>query len=261
MSLIAQALCITAQNMVKGQTWAADDVLLQPVYPIEQVMEEGREARPVIAVYAESSKFDGFGRGSQGVKAVVEIKFIVYNSPGLNRFSIDGVETLEITVDTETAGLTLNVVARQIDSALRKNTPLWADCWRKMVVNIKDRDVRYILIEIENGVKIPAVEIGYTVESIPDPDVVEELYGAWALFDTALRSTDEGVLVAELFKSLIVASAEIPDWQRFRDNFALTPAGLQATGVGPYRGVTLLSGEVPPLTGHTVTGSSGPINE
>jgi hypothetical protein len=65
-----------------------------------------------------------------------------------------------------------------------------------MVLSISDREIRYVLVELENGVKIPAAEIGYTIEAIPDPEVGRPLYGAWALFDAALKTTAEGAIVA-----------------------------------------------------------------
>lgn len=267
MSLIAQALCVVAQNIVKGRTWAGDDVLLQPVYPIEEVLKEGRDPAPVIAVYAEHAKYDVEGRASQGRKTRVEMKFIVYNAPGVNRITVrpdsnstDEVEdALIVDVDTEKAGLTLNVVARQIDAALHSDVALWADCWRKMVVTIEDREVRYILIEIENGVKIPAAEIGYTLSTIPDPDFGAAPTAAWTLFDTALKSTAEGTVLAEIFSLLITKPAGLPGWKQFRDNFGLTSAGMASTGLGPYAGVTLTDGEIPPFNDHTVTSQSGPV--
>lgn len=269
MSLVSQALCVIAQAIVKGRTWAGDDVLLQPVYPIEEVLKEGRDPAPVIAVYAEHAKYDVEGRASQGSKTRVELKFIVYNAPGVNRITVrpdsnstDDVEdALIVDVDTEKAGLTLNVVARQIDAALHADVALWADCWRKMVVKTEDREVRYILIEIENGVKIPAAEIGYTLATIPDPDFGGVPTQAWALFDTALKSTAEGTVLAQVFNLLITEPAGLPDWKQFRDNFALTTAGMAATGLGPFAGVTTDAGEIPQFNELTVTSEAGPIGD
>lgn len=253
MSLVAQALCITAQNLIKGQTWAGNDVLLQPVYPLEAVMKEGRDAAPVIAVFAEHTKFDVEGRATQGRGARVELKFFVYNAPGTQRITIDGAEVIEITLDTETAGLTLNAVARQIDAALHFGPDLWLECWNKMVLSIDDREIRYVLIEIEDGVKIPAAEIGYTLKAIPDPDFGGPLTVGWQKFDTALKATAEGTLVARLFETLITDPMGLPDWQLVKRNFGLTSEAIGTIGLGPYQGVTLPDGEVPPFTDHTVT--------
>lgn len=261
MSLVSQALCIVAQNIVKGRTWAGADVLLQPVYPIEDVLKEGREPAPVIAVYAEHVKYDVEGRSGQGRKSRVEMKFFVYNAPGVNALTIDGVSTIEINLDTEKAGLTLNVVARQIDAALHADVALWSDCWRKMVVKLEDREIRYVLIEVENGVKIPTAEISYTIDAIPDPDFGAPLTAAWVLFDTALSATDEGAILAKIFEALIVKPSGLPDWKQFRDNFVLTSAGMASTGLGPFAGVTLPDGEIPPFNEHTVTSQSGPVED
>ncbi|KQW30754.1 hypothetical protein ASE36_00165 [Rhizobium sp. Root274] len=253
MSLVAQALCITAQNLIKGQTWAGNDVLLQPVYPLEAVMREGRDAAPVIAVFAEHTKFDVEGRATQGREARVELKFFVYNAPGTQRIIIDGAEAIEISLDTETAGLTLNAVARQIDAALHFGPDLWLECWNKMVLSIDDREIRYVLIEIEDGVKIPAAEIGYTLKAIPDPDFGGALTVAWQKFDAALKATAEGALVARLFETLITDPMGLPDWQLVKRNFGLTSGAIGTIGLGPYQGVTLPDGEVPPFNDHTVT--------
>lgn len=256
MSLVAQALCVVAQNLVMGRTWAGDDVLLQPVYPIDEVMREGREPAPVVAVYSEHSKANVEGRATQGRSNSVDLKFFVYNAPGTNRVVIDGSEVLEVDLDTNNAGITLNVVARQIDAALHTMVPLWSECWRKMVVKVDDRDIRYVLIEIENGVKIPAAEIGYSISAIPDPDFGAPLTAAWQALDAALKTTAEGTKLAKLFELLIVDPLGLPAWQQFRDNFALTDGGLAGSGLGPYQGVTLPNGDVPPFQQHTVTGET-----
>ena len=260
MSLVAQAVCVIAQALIAGKTWAGDDVLLQPVDPIGEIMQDGGEEAPVVAVSAERTNFKVDGRATQGICTKVELKIFAYCAPGvLTKTLDDGSSIVEVSLDTEKAGLTLNVMARQIDAAFHAENGAWSAAWRKFVTKIEQREVRYVLIEIENGVKIPTAEIGFTVEAIPDPDFGGPVTVAWNLLFDALGATAEGEKLAGLFRALILTPSGIPDWKMFRDNFALTDAGMAATGLGPYAGVTMPDGSIPPLTSGTVSGQSGPI--
>jgi hypothetical protein len=237
MSLISQALIIATANVLRGKTWAGDLVFRQPIDPISEVLRtEGETQRPVIAVYVDSAKFTGDGRQTQGSQSAIELKIFVYVAPG--RLFLP--EETHFVLDSNSAGLTLDVMVRQVDAAFHADQGYdltvvdWLSVWKKLAWKVGDRNVRYVLIEVENGIKIPTVEITYSLSAIPDPNFVGPMTAAWEMFDERLRADGgEGVQMADLFKGMIDPGASIPDYIAFMRNFGLTPEGLAGTGIGP----------------------------
>lgn len=248
MSMVGQAVLIATDGVVRGKTWAGDRILQQPVDPIGEVLRSaGEEPGPVIATYVESSDFDVVGRQSQGRKATVELKIFVYLGPG--RVAVPKGEDEFFYLDQTTAGLLLNLMARQVDAALHGDGD-WVQIWRKFVSAIQRRRVLYLLVEVENGVKIPTLEISYTLETIPDPDFGVPLTVAWSMLDAKLRAGgEEQVALADLLKGMIVAPEGLPAYQDLQNNFGLTRAALAATGLGPVvpEAVEPDTGELPVL--------------
>jgi hypothetical protein len=234
MSLVAQALIALTHYVLDGQTWAGDRIMEQPVEPIGDLLNgAGAAQKPVLAVYVESAKMQVQGRETQGERGMLDLKVFAYIAPGRTELP----EGTDFELDGRQAGLTLNVVGRQIDAALHVGDAAWLPVWRKFVFSIEEREVRYMLVEVENAVKIPTMEICYRCSTIPDPDFGTPLYGAWLAFDGALRTAggDKAVL-ADLFKGMIENPAGLPDYQDLQMNLGLTDAGLAATGLAPVPG-------------------------
>lgn len=230
MSLVAQALVVATHGVLNGRTWAGDRVLMQPIMPIDEVLAGAGDAqKPVLAVFCESTKAETEGREAQGNMVRAELKVFVYICPG----RVDTGDMSEFQLDSTTAGLSLNMVGRQIDAALMASSGLWIDAWRKMVIKITEREARYILVEIENGIRVPTMEICYRVDTVPEPDFGNPMTVAWQKLDSALRQTAEGVTLANLFKAMIEEPAGLPDYVDLVNNHGLTPAGLVGTGLGP----------------------------
>lgn len=234
MSLVAQALVALTHYLLDGRTWAGARVQEQPVEPIDDLLRGAEGAqKPVIAVYVESAKMDVVGRETQGQKGMLDLKVFVYVAPGITELP----EGAVFTLDGRQAGLTLNVVGRQIDAALHSGSATWLPVWRKFVTSVEEREVRFMLVEVENGVKIPTMEITYRCCTIPDPDFGTPIYGAWLAFDTALRAAGgDKIILADLLKGMIEEPGGLPDYQDLQMNFGLTDAGLAATGLAPVPG-------------------------
>lgn len=234
MSLVAQALVALTHYVLHDRTWAGDRIMEQPVDPIGDLLEQASGGmKPVLAVYVESSKIDVDGRETQGKKGELELKVFVYISPGMTELP----EGAAFTLDGRKAGLTLNVVGRQVDAALHFGNPGWIAVWNRFVISVDERMVRYMLVEIENGARVPTMEITYRCCTIPDPDFGTPIYGAWLAFDTALRTAGgDKTLLADLIKGMIENPTGLPDYQDLQMNFGLTDAGLAATGLAPVPG-------------------------
>lgn len=254
MSLVAQALMTSATEILKGETWADQSVYLSPVDPIAEVLRGAEEQqKPVIAVYVEKADFKVEGKQTQGVSQVIVLKAYVYVAPGRKDVSIN---EIELSLDTHTAPLTLAVMARQLDAALfhSESTP-WVDTWRKMISSVSDRNQAFMLVEVEDGLRIPTMEIVYTLNAIPDPQFGTPMTAAWTLFDAALRSLGaEGETVADVFKALMEDPDGLPSYDLLQRNFGLTSGALIATGLAPYNADSVDPGEEPPVV-EEVTGS------
>lgn len=236
MSLVSQALVAITHYVLDGQTWAGDKIMEQPVDPIgDLLLNAGTRQKPVIAVYVETARHDVEGRETQGMKGELDLKIFAYISPGITELP----EGVGFTLDGRTAGLTLNVIGRQIDGALHSGNPSWISVWRRFVIKVDERSVRYMLVEVENGARVPTMEVTYRCCTIPDPDFGTPIYGAWLDLDTALRAASaEKTKLADLFKGMIENPADLPDYQDMQANFGLTDAGLAATGLAPVPGAT-----------------------
>jgi len=241
MSLVAQALVALTHYVLDGQTWAGDQIMEQPVEPIGDLLRGAGDAqKPVLAVYVESAKMQIQGRETQGEKGMLDLKVFAYIAPGRVKLP-DGIG---FELDGSQAGLTLNVIGRQIDAALHLGAAAWLPVWRKFVFSIEEREVRYMLVEVESAVKIPTMEISYRCATIPDPDFGTPLYGSWLALDSALRDAGgDKVKLADLFKGMIESPAGLPAYQDLQANFGLTDAGLAATGLGPVPGAVTEDGD------------------
>lgn len=234
MSLLNQALVYITHYALEGRTWADTNIKDQPIDPIGDLLQgAGDRQKPVLAVYVESARSPVSDRATQGQKTTVNLKVFVYISPK----KMDLPEDVEFELDGTTAGLSLNLVGRQVDAALHHGNSDWIAVWRKFILSIAERRVQYILVEIEDNVRIPAMEITYECEAIPDPEfgVAIENLKAWSLLDAALRADGgQKVALADLFKAMIEAPEGLAGWENLMQNFGLTVPGLDATGLGPY---------------------------
>lgn len=248
MSMVNQAIVIATQQALIGHTWAADRVFRQPVSPLDEVLrQDDGDQMPALAVYVENSSADVPGRQSQGNASSLVLKVFVYLAPGMVKLP-DGVV---YAFNTSNAGLLLDVICRQIDAAFHPSTQrTWVDVWRKIVTNITRRETHYLLYEIENAVKVPVAELTYSISAIPEPNFFADPTVAWQMLDSALRQIpDEGTMLADLFKSLIVDPSTVPDYAALQANFGLTTAALKATGLAPYDFASVTNaGSTPVLT-------------
>ena len=228
MSLVSQALLTVVRKALTGRTWAAENVLEQPVDPLAAMIRDG-QGRPYLAVYSEQTKGEPSGTETQSGVRHIKLKLIAYVPPKVM------VEQDEVSFefDNTGAGLLLNLIGRQADAALHYGNTTWVDLFRKFVLCVEKVETRYLLIELENGVRVPALEACYDVQSVPEPEFGKPLYGAWQQLDTALRATPEGAKVADLFKALIEAPADLPDYQQFQIATNLSDAAFRSTGLDP----------------------------
>ena len=231
--MVAQALLMIVARALNNQT-AAAAVVEQPVEPIVEVMKRsGGAGQPVIAVYVESSKSAPDGLETQSGPVETVLKVIAYTPPSWRK---DGED---IVFENEGTALGLNILGRQIELALHYGNVTWVKLLRGFAKHIDARETRYLLIELENGVRIPAIEISYKFDrTVQEPEIGTPLFGQWILFDAALRAEGE-TAVADMLKTLIESPAGLQPWQQFQAARNLTDAAFAATGSSPV----VLNGE------------------
>lgn len=231
MSLVAQAILTTTRHVLDGRTWAQGRVHEQPVDPIDSMLRAGQDTgKPVLAVYVEQVESEPVGRETQHGTRMVTLKVMAYISPSVTHVG----DELEISFEADGAGLALNMLGRQVDAALHYGNPTWVKLWGDFVLRITGRKMRFLLVEVENAVRIPTAEIEYKLETVAEPDMGVPLFGAWLGLDTLLRTkgADEQQL-ADIIKEAIEQPEGLPDWQQFQVARNLSDAAFRATGLAP----------------------------
>ena len=243
MSLIALATRVILLRLLTGRTWAQDQVFDSPLDPIDEILRAANAApKPVIAVYTAESKGKPVGLETQGGKQNVRTAVYVYLPP--SKVTIpDG---LAFEIDNVGAGLALSTIGRQIDAAIHLGNAPWIKVWRRFVTCVDEKTSRFVLVEIQSGVKVPCMEVIYELDCVADADFAKPLYGAWLDLDTLLRADGagtEGETLADHIKGLIEKPEGLQPYEVFQANFGLTDAAFEATGLAP------LPGSVDPNTG------------
>jgi hypothetical protein len=246
-SLISLATRVVLARMLDGRTWAQSPILDQPLDPIEEVLRAASgKPKPVIAIYTGEAHGQPTGLETQG--GCQKVKTIVYAY--LPPSKIELPDVVEFTIDNVGSGLALNTIGRQIDAAMHFGNSAWIAVWRRIVVKVDNRVARFVLVEIDKGVKVPCMEVVYDLDCVAEPDFAKPLYGAWLQLDSLLRADgagSEGEMLADHIKGLIENPAGLQDYEVFQGNFGLTDAAFEATGLAPI--ITENDGSVPDLEG------------
>lgn len=243
MSLSAQALVYIARKaIIAGNTWAGDNVVEQPVNPASNWYRNGKfeMQSPSVAVYYERA--DGIGPGDV---QNLDLMVYVYLPPSGIKLP-DGVA---FQPSVESAGLTLNIIGRQIETALLHGNNIWGDLFRKFKTGDVKKSSRPIIVEIENTVRVPAIELQFEFACMPDPDigVLVASRPTWAMFDAALRA-EGNIVVADIFRALIENPLGLPEYRLLQLQHGYTDESVATIGLGPAAtGATLIGGSLPIL--------------
>jgi hypothetical protein len=230
MSLVGQSLLVIARKALVGQTWAEARIMEQPIDPISDVAPgRGAAGKPTIAVYYEKVEGEPCGLETQRGAQDLTLRFVTYLPPSF-KVSEDGTE---IHFDHKGAGLALNLVARQIEVALHHGNGTWVSLFRKFAHKIEKRHARFLLVELEGGVRIPCVEQTFEMRVLPEPEIARPIYGAWSDLDAALRTDPEETILADLIKAMIEEPTDLAAHEQLQATWNLSDAAFAATGLAP----------------------------
>jgi hypothetical protein len=227
----------TLRQLLLNQTWAGSDIYDQPIDPLDLMMSRESDARnrAAISVYTHSQDSKDDGEGSQAETQTIDARILIYAPSG----RIEIPDSVNLALDADSVGLTLNLMARQCEAAIHRNVEPWSEMWRQVSRNFIRTNSRYLLLETEDGVRFPTVEIQYSINCIPEPKFnCDELYGNWKLFDAALREGGSPTLVAiaDMMKSSIVAPESLLPGEAFQINHQTTNQETRNLGFGLIEG-------------------------
>lgn len=225
MSLVSQALITTARHLISGSTWAGLNVVESPIDPIADMgIRAATDKRPpMVAIYVERGAANPDSEPGEA-----DMKFYIY----LPTDTVQLPNGVAYTGGRKNAGMTLNLIARQVENALMNGAAPWIGIWRRLKVSRGPVTYRSLLIEIENGVRIPAMEITMILETIPEPVIGEPLGATFAMFDAALRAA-EGDGLADLIKTAIETPAGLHVHLDAAMQLGLSQAATDALGLSP----------------------------
>lgn len=229
--LITQAAVTLLRKVLENQTWADGRVAEQPVDPVREVLDgqtDEENQRPYIAVYVENASSDVIGHDQTGQFTEATIKISIIVGPGIIRVNDDYIAQL----DSKTAGMAVNMVGRQVYNAMRSGNSQWVSLWHQLCRDIKKISSRFMLVEIEDPVRVPCLEITMVAQLLPEPTIGAPMTKFWQAF-TAAITADGGQDLAQTLQDLIEKPDGLPSYALLQSQMGYTDAALAATGIAP----------------------------
>lgn len=222
--LSAFALGLAAQRSVKGQTWAGNNVFLEPTAPVDT-----SGTSPVICIYAGRGRSDVEGRDILNAAGDVRLRF---------EFILPAsVVAAGSTFDTAASqAMVFAFLWRQVESAFLSEVSPWAVLWRELILRVHAVESGRDLFESDKGQKIPVMVVEWHCECLSSPPIGAEPCGIWAKFVAAMQAdTAELAALASLMSAQIVGAAgDLPPWRSFEETIlGLTRYETRAIGLGP----------------------------
>lgn len=260
--LVAMALRVATRKILMGNTFAQNGVFDSPLDPISQLLDTaaGSSDRPIICLYTQETSNSPKGKDLGGESLSVDLVLLCYLTPAKTEVQ-DG-----ILLETRESGaaMALDILASQINRALRFGPQKWRYVFDRMVLQIEKAMSRNVLVEVEQNVKIPTLEIILSLKTIPEPTYGNPLYGAWLEMDAAMRTDTELAGLADFIKALITEPTPVTDWRYVQAQGAYSLADVRAMGVAPVDATVTEAEEAAELeqlstSGATIIGTpSGP---
>jgi hypothetical protein len=228
------ALRMAFVNLIRGATAAGQRVIDAPVDPIGLLLDpDSPTDTPLIAVFVQEASSSPKGMDFTGTERTLDVILFTYLPPTTTK-----VEDGYIFESRDAGGAAaLDIISAQIDRALRFGSAVWRDVLHNIAYSIEKTMVRHVLVEIENGVRIPTVEHLITMKVCSEPSFGRPLThadnGVWLSLDTAMRSSPDTLPFANLVKALIEGPTGMPDWRYIQGVLGTTYADIRGLGMAP----------------------------
>jgi hypothetical protein len=228
--IAAFALGLAAARSIKGQTWAGDNVVLEPTNPIEI------KTNPLICVYAARGRSE-FKDNALDFASDVRLRFEIFLPPQVNAGN-------GITLNSEASqALVFAMIWRQIEQALLIQEGPWPHIYRNIRLRTCDLDVSRDLYEPVKGIKIPVAVYELRCETVADPVIGCEPSLIWRDFLTAMQTdtTELASLAIIMVAQMVGAGGDLPSWQVAMGILGMTVEETQNIGLGPLAVTTAAS--------------------
>lgn len=234
MSLVAFALRTVFVELVRGQTWAGDNVIDSPLDPVATAIARSSDIRkPCVVVYSGEGVNDVGGMQAQGVSARQTLLVYIYLPPSTATVESGGEQFIEIDTRNEGGAATLDVVSTQVRRAFEFGPEPWLAIWKKIVLSIQSVRARPVLVEFEKQPVMPCLEIEFVFSTIPDGPFGRPLFGAWQMLHDAMHADAELQPFAGVVKAMVEAPGEavLPDWRIAQIHLGVSQGAIKNSGL------------------------------
>lgn len=237
MSLVSLAVRTCVVRLLRGRTWAG---LVQdsPIDPLADVIEGwgktgGAKLTPVLAVYVDEAQSEPQGRERSGPSQKLDVVIFIYLPPG-PFVAAHGAGMVEFETRRSGGGAAMDLLVWQVQTALRDqaNGP-WIDIFQGFVHRFSNIQYRYVLVELEGGVRVPSAELRIKAEAAPEPISPSAPYGTWQAFLAACAGDSALVSVGSLVQAAMAGPAGLPSWKQVQHDLGLSDAAIRAIGLAP----------------------------
>lgn len=230
MSLVPLALRIITTRMLAGQTWAGSNIYDSPVDPVQGPLEEAYEpGQPWIAVYVSDADATVEGRETQGREIAIDLAIYAF----MPLAAFDAGDGVKLSTRDEGGAAALDILGRQVQSAMRFGPSPWVDLWTKFVLSIGQIKSRPVLMQLETGTAVQCREILISLSAIPDPKFGVPVYGYWQELFTAMSTDAAAAPLVPILSGLITDPAGLPDWRQAMALLDASYPAMRTSGLAP----------------------------
>jgi hypothetical protein len=230
MSLLRLAVRIAAVAAIKNRTFAGSAVEDSAIPPLDMLAKD--QPRPFIAVYTDDSEVEGesqrglFGSAGKfdlvfeiGITAQMQFEFedgAIKDAPGKPQTDAQ----MEITLD---------LIERQIKSALSDPSNEWGEVWRSFVSQVLEvKSLRGA--NAADGVRFAGRQLALSIKPFAEPPCGQAPTGIWVMLLAKLRAASNlGYhAIADLIETAITSTAPLENWQTQLAQLAMTNSEADA---------------------------------
>lgn len=234
MSLARLALRLATARALRGATLAADRVFDSAIDPIDHRISQ--DAKPVIVIYTDDHEENAEGRalgigGNSSCDLVIEFAMVGSLTIDIPEQDGNAATTLAVAETDETIEFMLDLIERQIISALTTGRGPWPDLWRVFCFRILRRMSRRGS-SAESASRFAARQLTLTCDLLIDPEPGLPPAGAWADLLAAVAADPKMAPIGPLLRSMITGG-DADEFEQFAGSLGVNLDVGALLGGGP----------------------------
>ena len=258
MSIVRYALRLAAKQALLGKTFAEDRVINSAIGELAAVVNS--EPRPIVLLYTDDSTTrpgrELYTAGEEGTVTLTMLLGVAGAHTATN-----GETTFRFPHTDESMETIIDLMERQIRTALLDPMNPWAEVWRKVGGNVVTwKSVRGA--SAEQGARYAARLVTLECRVIDDPPPSIGAEGAGTVWNEllGLMAAAGGPLatIGALLGATIAGDPTLPSWRTLQHEAGLPVDAMRGTGLAPF-----VEGDetAPPLTEITIDGNDQTTTE